>query len=596
MSGPVRIPLHRSVIGRLLATSLLIAVAAVAATAWLAVQSTSRAIRQEQGRSLADDKSVYDMLVAYAATHRDWSGVQGLIQDRSATLGRRITLTNEDREVLADAGGTGPLTTVRPSATVDPLRLDPALTGSDDRIDARAVGPYRLPRSEKEELRRSAESQLACMRHAAVDARVADDPSGRPTVQLTGPDPHGVVPLCRAKTVALTATEKRALEELTQLASRCLGLAARTKLVISRDFSVDQLSLAPADRPRDVSNQRLQDCIQDTRVRQLQPYVAPPALLFITDPASPADAPVFTLTWVSALRMAGVTGGVLLVTVVLTVLVGRRLVRPLRVLTEAAAQPAQWPARLPIARDDELGYLARALHEMAERREQAEAQRRQMVGDIAHELRNPLTNIQGWLEAMQDGVVQDRAAVLELLHDEAATLRHIVEDLADLAAVDSGSLRLHREPVHLKDVVEQVCDSHRSLAAKAGLTVLCVVRGDPMADADPVRLRQIVGNLVSNAIRYTPRGGTVTVTLTATRSDAHVVMVEDSGIGIDADDLPRIFDRFWRADTSRTRATGGSGLGLPIARHLTEAHGGTLTAESQPGQGTTVTLRLPVTP
>ncbi|WP_436532511.1 sensor histidine kinase [Actinoplanes sp. HUAS TT8] len=590
-----RVPLHRSIFGRLLATSLLIAVAATAATAWLAVQSTSRAIQQQQGRSLADDKSVYDMLIAYAATHRDWSGVQQSVQDRAAAIGRRITLTDEDREVLADSGGSASLAAVRASATVDPLRLDQALTGSTERIDARAVGPYRLPPGERAQLLRSAQERLDCLRVRDIDGRVADDPSGRPTVQLTGPDLQGLAGVCRAKTVMLTATEARALDELTTLVTQCLGLSPWTKLVIDRDFAVEHVSVAPADRSRDLSTPRTQQCIQDARVRQLRPYVASAALLFITDPQSPADEPVFRMSRANGLRIAGVTGAVLLTTMVLTVLVGRRLVRPLRALTEAAAQPVERAARMPVTRDDEVGYLARALNDLAERREQAEAQRRRMVGDIAHELRNPLTNIQGWLEAAQDGVAQDPATVLELLHDETAVLRRIVEDLGDLAAADAGRLRLHREPVYLRELVTQVGESHESVAARAGLTVTSEVRGDPVAEADPVRLRQIVGNLVSNAIRYTPAGGTVTV-MAAESGGEVVVVVADSGIGIAADDLPRIFDRFWRADVSRTRATGGSGLGLPIARELAEAHGGTLTAQSRPGHGTSVTLRLPVSP
>jgi signal transduction histidine kinase len=216
-----------------------------------------------------------------------------------------------------------------------------------------------------------------------------------------------------------------------------------------------------------------------------------------------------------------------------------------------------------------------------------------MVSDVAHELRNPLTNIRAWLEAAQDDVVPANPALLDLLHDEALMLHHIIDDLSDLAAADAGDLRLHREAIYVRDVLTHVCESQRGAAEKAQVTLTADLRGDPVADADPVRLRQTVGNLLSNAIRYTPAGGTVTLSAAASGGEL-TIAVQDTGIGIAADDLPRIFDRFWRADSSRTRATGGSGLGLPIARKLAEAHGGTLSAASRPGAGTTMTLRLPL--
>jgi len=290
-----------------------------------------------------------------------------------------------------------------------------------------------------------------------------------------------------------------------------------------------------------------------------------------------------------------VTAAVLLATILLTVLTGRRLVRPLRALTEAAIEPAGRPTPVPVRGRDEIGHLARALNDATERRDRAEAQRRHLVSDVAHELRNPLTNIRAWLEAAQDEVVPANPALLDLLHDEAILLHHIIDDLSDLAAADAVELRLHREPIFVRDVLTHVGESQRGAAEKSGVTLTTDLRGDPVADADPVRLRQMVGNLLSNAIRYTPAGGTVTLSAEAA-GDTVTIAVRDTGIGIAPDDLPKIFDRFWGADSSRTRATGGSGLGLPIARKLAEAHGGTLTATSRPGEGATMNLRLPLSP
>lgn len=575
MSPGSRVPLRRSLVVRLLATSLLIALAAIVATAWLATQSTTRAIRQEQGRSLADDKSIYDLLVGYAATHRDWTEVGAVIEPRAAKLGRRITLTTEDRVPIADTTPDGPsLATARPSATIDPLRLDTALTGGTDRIDARIVGPYRLPADEWAKLQALYQKALRCLRGNGVAGKLVDGPAGRPSVQVTSSDPTGLLTKCEYDADNfVTETEKRALDQLGALTGQCLGWKGVT---VSRDFRVN------------IGKAQAVTCLQQARVKQLRPYVAPAALLFVTDPSSQADEPVFALSRANAVRVAWVTGSVLLVTVLLTVLVGRRLVRPLRALTEAAAEPVDHRSPMPVAGNDEIGHLARALNDLADRRDRAEAQRRAMVSDVAHELRNPLTNIRSWLEAAQDDLTPVGPSLLDLLHEEATLLQHIIDDLSDLAAADAGNLRVHPEEVYVHDLLAQVCDAHRV----AGVALTQRVDGDPQIRADPVRLRQIAGNLVSNAVRHTPPGGAVTVTAALTGAEV-VIEVTDTGVGIAPEDLPRIFDRFWRADSSRTRTTGGSGLGLPIARKLAEAHGGSLTARSRPGHGTTMTVRLP---
>jgi two-component system, OmpR family, sensor histidine kinase BaeS len=583
---PGRVPLHRSLVGRLLATSLLIALAAILATAWLAVQSTSRAIRQEQGRSLADDKSIYDTLVGYAATHTDWTGVQPTVDAEAARLGRRITLLADDGRVLADSHADRPFAATRASATVDALRLDPGLIDSPDRIDPRVTGPYRLPSKEREVLRRRAQDQVDCMREVGVEGRVTFDANGRPSVRTITADPNFMAGLCRGKApIEATRTERNALDDLAWRAEECLGVEHGV-LVLDRDFSVIGFKDRTTDR------KKIDSCVAEARIRQLRPHVAQPAVLFVTDPdTGTADEPVFSLSRENLFRIGWVTAAVLLATILLTVLTGRRLIRPLRALTEAAGGPAP----MPVKGRDEIGYLARALNDATQQREQAEAQRRHMVSDVAHELRNPLTNIRAWLEAAQDEVVPAGPDLLELLHDEALLLHHIIDDLSDLAAADAGDLRLHREPIFVRDVLTHVAESQRGAAEKAEVTLTTDLHGDPVVDADPVRLRQTVGNLLSNAIRYTPPGGAVTLSATVT-GDSVAIAVRDTGIGIAPDDLPRIFDRFWRADSSRTRATGGSGLGLPIARKLAEAHGGTLTAASRPREGTTMTLRLPLSP
>ncbi|MEV4347708.1 HAMP domain-containing sensor histidine kinase [Actinoplanes sp. NPDC049596] len=582
-----RVPLRHSLLTRLLVTSVLIAVAAIAATAWLATATATRALRLEQGRSLTEDKGVYDLLVGYAATHPDWSGAPGLIRDRAAKIGRRITLTTPDRVVIADSGPGPSLAGARASATVDPLDLDLALSGGTERIDTRAAGPFLVPPAERAGLDKVAADTLICIRKGGGDGEIVRLPNGRPSIVLTGSGLDGNAAACNDQlTAASTKAEVGPLRELGRLVTTCARLPRELKLGVRPDFSTYFLI---AQRPEPVAMPdsttsavppaRVRGCVEKSRRAMLQAYVAPPALLFVTDPTAGADQTRFTLSRENTIRIVATTGGVLLATIVVTVLVGRRLVRPLRALTDAAGH-----GPVPVSTRDEIGRLARALNDSTERRDRAEAQRRAMVSDVAHELRTPLTNIRSWLEAAQDDLAPTDAQLVDLLHEEALLLQHIIDDLSDLA----GTLRLDLRPVALRDVLAQVVDSHLAPAHAAGVRLAMEVPGDPVVQADAVRLRQLLGNLVSNGIRYTPRGGSVTVT-----AHGPVIEVRDTGVGIAPENLPKIFDRFWRADESRSRATGGSGLGLAIARKLTEAHGGEIEVRSVVGQGTTFTVRLP---
>ena len=226
-----------------------------------------------------------------------------------------------------------------------------------------------------------------------------------------------------------------------------------------------------------------------------------------------------------------------------------------------------------------------AFNTMTERLEAHDRQRRELMADIAHELRTPLTVIQGRLEGLLDGVYpldSDRlAAVLE----ETRVLARLVEDLRTLANAETGILTLQREPTELSLLIQDVV---HSLAA-GSVAVHVDTPGDlPVLDIDPVRIREVIANLLSNALRYTPESGTVTITARR-HHDRVIVAVSDTGAGIGAAELPKIFDRFYKGPRSR-----GSGLGLTIARNLVVAHGGAIRAESEPGHGTTITFDLPV--
>ncbi|WP_261717445.1 HAMP domain-containing sensor histidine kinase [Streptomyces sp. FZ201] len=595
------IPLRKRLLVRLLITSVLIAVCSVAATAWLAVETTTRALREEQGQVLADDMDVLNELSGYAATHPDWKRVEGTLRELSARIGRRIALTGgPGREVIADSAAPGTPLPPRAAATVDPLNVD---THTDrgaqrDGIDPRVVGPYRLPKAERDRLDVLADKRRLCFDRYGVQATVARTPSGRPVLTDDDGSTLDYVPVECADGLLNnpTPTEKKALDDLTERARECLD-GRELDVPGPLAYFVDDRGPAVDSRyvlgklPTGASDRRqAQECTDQALRAQLDPYVAPPADLYLGIGDRPAVR--FDLSPANWSKVALATGLVLAVTVAVTAVVATRLVRPLRALTEAAQQPPDRHVRVPVTTRDETGILAAAFNELTDRRAKLEDQRKAMVSDIAHELRSPLTNIRGWLEVTRDGVVAPEPALLASLHEEAVVLQRVIDDLQDLADADAGTLRLHREPVRADELLDQVAAAHRVAADAAGVTLRTAADGTPWLDADPVRMRQALGNLVSNALRHTPPGGTVT--LAARREDDEVVLdVTDTGTGIAADELPHVFDRFWRSEKSRSRRTGGSGLGLPIVRHLLAAHGGTAEASSEPGSGSVFTLRLP---
>ncbi|MBV7243130.1 HAMP domain-containing histidine kinase [Streptomyces sp. MW-W600-10] len=650
--------MRRSLLGRLLAVSALVAACSVAATAWIAVQTTSGAIKQEQGQNLTADARIYDTLLEYAARNPTWDGVGATVRELARESGRRVALTTQSRQPLADSAtaATAPALPPQASAVVDPLSVDTVLAarGTDgqrtaaDRIDPRAVGPFRLSTADSTALRRTADAKVACLNRAGIASDVVVGASGRPRVQIVGNDPERALGT-RCDLAALdtpTRSEQKALDALTALADACLKRQGREGVRLNNDLSwgdpaavevpgeAGPLSPRPVPEPapRDApaaepapsavpqertgeNDRAIASCVGTARSEQLSSYVASPALLFIGDEGG-ATLPGFDLSPANTAKIAGAAALVLALTVGASVFAGTRLVRPLHALTGAAQRmrDGEQPASVPVSGDDEVGRLAAAFNDMSAHRARLEEQRKAMVSDVAHELRTPLSNIRGWLEAAQDGLADPDPAFVSSLLEEAVQLQHIIDDLQDLAAADAGVLRLHPEPVGVRELLSQVAAAHQARAENAGvaLTVAVAATGpEPALRADPVRLRQAVGNLVSNAVRHTPEGGRVTLSAYASdASDAYaggdegddggkacdgtvVIEVRDTGSGIPAEDLPHVFDRFWRAEKSRSRRTGGSGLGLAIVRKLVEAHGGTVEATSTEGEGSTFALRLP---
>lgn len=298
-----------------------------------------------------------------------------------------------------------------------------------------------------------------------------------------------------------------------------------------------------------------------------------------------------------AVLIAGVIAGML--GLLLGGILVRQITQPLAGLTAASNRIAQGDltVRVPPQSDDELGRLAATFNQMATALETQEALRRNLMADVAHELRTPLAAIQGTIEALQDGIFPADAANLGVIHDEVLLLNRLVDDLRTLANAEAGKLTLHPCPLDLGALAERQLAASRYRAMAAAVDVTLQRPPDlPLLMADEQRLGQVLTNLLDNALRHTPASGTITVALAAQGTEL-TITVTDSGEGIAAADLPHVFDRFYRADPARARASGGSGLGLAIVRELVEAHGGTVSVASPPpghAQGTAFTITLPI--
>ena len=301
------------------------------------------------------------------------------------------------------------------------------------------------------------------------------------------------------------------------------------------------------------------------------------------------------LTGVNLALVLGALGGTA-IAVFLGALLAGALTRPLREMAVASHAIAQGELeqQVPVRSDDELGELARAFNKMSAELARITSQRRQMTADIAHDLRTPLTVLAGYLEAMEEGALAPTPQRLATMQQEVAGLTRLVEDLRVLSLADADRLELHLEETDVADLLARVRDIHAPQARQQSVDLQLRVAPDlPFSRLDPARMRQVIGNLVSNALRHTGEGGAISLEALLDGDGAVLLRVRDTGSGIAAEDLPHIFDRFYKADSARAEGRGASGLGLAIARSLVEMHGGAISVDSAPGQGATFTIRLP---
>jgi signal transduction histidine kinase len=290
--------------------------------------------------------------------------------------------------------------------------------------------------------------------------------------------------------------------------------------------------------------------------------------------------------------------GATVIALLLGILFSRSLTSPIRELTHAthAMSEGDLSQQVSVRSNDELGELARAFNRMSAELSRSVNARKQMTADIAHELRTPLSLILGHAEAVHDGVLQPSPENFEIIREEATRLEHLVNDLRILSLADAGELSINPQTVEPDRLLQEVASLYQYQTQRKNISIaLDIVPGLPAIEVDPGRMTQVLTNIMDNALRHTPEGGRI-ILAAREMEDQIELAIQDSGPGLKPEDLERIFERFYRTDSSRQRedaSLGGSGLGLAIARSIVQAHGGQLLAESEPGQGLKVIARLP---
>lgn len=308
----------------------------------------------------------------------------------------------------------------------------------------------------------------------------------------------------------------------------------------------------------------------------------------------------FDAAWTWSLSLALLAA--LLASIVVSVFLTRRIARTLARVRQAAVQvaSADYSARVPaVGMGAEFTDLAGAFNTMAGELDRIEQTRRRMLGDLAHEMRTPVATLDGYLEAFIDGVERPDHATVGMLREQVGRLARLAEDIALVTTTEEGRLSMHRQTVSGAELIDNAVSQAAGRYADEGVILEVSASGGAsgtVLSVDLDRLGQVLTNLLDNALRHTPRGGRVELSARCDSGSLRL-QITDTGSGIAAEHLPHLFERFYRADTARDRAHGGSGIGLAIVRSITQAHGGTVTADSAgPGQGATFTIDLPIDP
>jgi two-component system sensor histidine kinase BaeS len=579
----------RGLLGRTIIASVLVAAVAVVATALLTLNVTQDNLAHQRTQREAAESDISRDVLEFGLTHPTWTGLGTVLRARAAK-DTTLVLTDPDGARLASSGPDA-VTAADPSAAPNPLGTVVSAMAATVPHDRRSLSlPAVLLAATKagaglRALARS-NSQLAICAHDDADITTFQRDGNVYTAVVMISDckpPAGagstgsVVGLVRLQD-SLAFAEHSCLTRrgVPSVLARLAGSAGASPYLFTVSLPGRTSAAATA----------WHDCSTAALTRLVGPVVAPGALLYITGSTTSARGIVDRI---GRLRILAAVGVVLLVVVGASLLASRQVLSPVRRLTAATRAMAggELSTRVDAAGGGEVAELGHSFNEMAGALAGAEEQRRRMVDDIAHELRSPLANIRGYLEAGQDGVLDRNDAWTASLLEETALLQHVVDDIAVLAMADAGRLRVVRDAGDLAATVDLAIAAAATAAAARNVRI---ERTGDETDVphDRLRMRQVVGNLLSNAIRHAPAGSAVTVTV-----DRSTIEVRDRGAGIDPENVAHVFERFYRADPSRSRDTGGSGLGLAIVTQLVEAHGGTVSAGNHPDGGAVFTVVLP---
>jgi two-component system, OmpR family, sensor histidine kinase BaeS len=567
-------------------------VTAIGATAWLTLSLTSREVTRAQQASRQHRNDIFDTVQRYGLTHGAWPGIDGVAENLSEQTRLHIQLTTADGEILVDTD------TMRG-------RRRGAVEAAPLTIDAR-------PQMSGDIATRGAETAKS-LPEALLRKKLGLTGTLIPPRDLFGPEPADPLYDSAAALVLRQAAQYRtALLTVQCIAKRTPGavpalssedapyLTAQqvngnpgcvdqaTKQVLTNvDWQNAAWTAATSCNEPTTGTADVQ-CLYEAFLKGIGPTAAVPLLLFL---GAPAGTDIHELGRPAAVGIAGL----LLVALAGTALIARRVSRPVGRLTMASRLLAagRHDVRVPAVGDGELARLSASFNSMAEAVQRSEERQRRLVADVAHEMRTPLSNLRGYLEGLADGVVEPSRELFASLHEETLLQRRILDDLQVLADAESGELSYDRGLIDLAELAAGGVTAQRAVAYEAHVALHADTSVPVWVTADADRIRQVLGNLLTNAIRYTDAGGHILVRVWADRGTA-VLSVQDTGVGIAPDDLRRVFDRFWRADPTRQRATGGTGLGLTIAQRIVTDHQGRIEVSSQPGAGTTFTVILPL--
>jgi two-component system sensor histidine kinase BaeS len=549
---------------RVLGLVMLVALTAIGATAWLTLRQASEQITESATADQEVTDLVHEQLLTYARTHGTWEAVPSLLSDLGQRTGQRLHLATEFGEVVADTDQLNGRTGRELGTTVTLVDPRPVLTfpdGEDPKtallITTKLISNYRY-----------GVRLAACQTRNSAPIDMTLDPYGVPSYRTSE-----MLPQCSD-----FATEsRRDAEQDLQRVNACLDAGSGRPPAVA-------VNPTPAETP---GEEPFTTCLARVFTEQVSDISAVPLRVTLGVGGEPSRP-------LSAGPMLVAAAGVAILAIAGTALLSRRVLRPIARLTEAAGRLGRGDlaSRVSVSGGDEVAELGRSFNRMADSLQRAEERQRRLVADVAHELRTPLANLRGYLEALKDGVIAPDTELFASLHEEAVLQQRIVNDLQDLALAEAGTLAYHRVVIDLAELLETARTAHLAVAETAGVRLAVAVHGAVLVNVDPDRMRQVFGNLISNAVRATAAGGSVTLTA-GHMGDSVVVRVADTGTGIPAEALPYVFDRFWRGDQARGRRTGGSGLGLAIVRQIVTDHHGTIVAASQVGVGTTFTLTLP---